>query len=515
VAVGSDDAEESATGAVNLNSSDLELVLDGSRGNQTVGLRFTGVAIPRGAPVTNAFVQFQVDRATSTATSLTIRGQAADDPGTFKKTAMNISSRTPTGQSVTWDPVPAWPTPGAEQVTPDIAPVIQEIVDRDGWASGNALVIIITGSGKRAAESFNGNAPPVLHVEFGAAPNQAAVVNAGPDQQVSLPNTATMAGSATDDGLPIPPGALTTTWTQVSGPETVDFAEPLSSTSAVTFFEAGTYVLRLSADDGAIEVSDDVTVTVNPVGTNQAPVVNAGPDQQVTLPDDATLAGSATDDGLPSEGTLTTTWSPVSGPGTAIIADPTSLSTTVSFSEVGTYVFGLTAHDGALESSDDVTITATPVPSNLVGNPGFEVDTAGWNTGASIAGVALTRASGGHGGSWAAQLTNGSASSGMCLLNDAPNWVGATVAGTYSGSLWARADAAGATLRLRFREYNGGTLVGTPTISQVQLTTTWQLVTVTHVPLSPGTSMLDLTAYVSTAPPGTCFYADDVEITAP
>ena len=176
----------------------------------------------------------------------------------------------------------------------------------------------------------------------------------------------------------------------------------------------------------------------------------------------------------------------------------------------------LTADDGALQASDDLTVTVDAAGStNLVGNPGFEVDTSGWNTGASIGGVALSRVSGGHGGSWAALLTNGSASSGMCMLNDSPNWVSATVAGTYSGSLWARADSAGATLRLRVREYNGGTLVGTPTISQLQLTTAWQLVTVTHVSQAPGTSTLDLTAYISSAPPGTCFYADDVTITPP
>jgi hypothetical protein len=46
--------------------------------------------------------------------------------------------------------------------------IIQAIVDRPGWASGNALVILITGSGKRVAESFNGlpAGAPLLHVEY-------------------------------------------------------------------------------------------------------------------------------------------------------------------------------------------------------------------------------------------------------------------------------------------------------------------------------------------------------------
>ena len=53
---GSDDAEEAASGGMSLTSSDLELVYDGS--NQKVGMRFTSVAVPRGATITRAYLQF-------------------------------------------------------------------------------------------------------------------------------------------------------------------------------------------------------------------------------------------------------------------------------------------------------------------------------------------------------------------------------------------------------------------------------------------------------------------------
>src|SRR5262249_20214562 len=48
--------------------------------------------------------------------------------------------------------------------------------------------------------------------------NAAPVVDAGPDQTITLPSTALMAGSASDDGLPNPPASLTYGWTMVSGP---------------------------------------------------------------------------------------------------------------------------------------------------------------------------------------------------------------------------------------------------------------------------------------------------------
>ena len=116
----------------------------------------------------------------------------------------------------------------------------------------------------------------------------------------------------------------------------------------------------------------------------------------------------------------------------------------------------------------------------------------------------LTQVAGGHTGGYAAALANTSPSGGACTLNDAPNWVATTAAGTYTTSMWARADSPGATLNLRVREYAGSTLVGTAT-NHLTLTTAWQQLSVAYAPRSVGTSTLDLNAYVSNAPPGNCF----------
>jgi carbohydrate binding protein with CBM4/9 domain len=149
--------------------------------------------------------------------------------------------------------------------------------------------------------------------------------------------------------------------------------------------------------------------------------------------------------------------------------------------------------------------------ANLVGNPGFETSLTGWNTSGSATGVTLARASGGHSGSWMAQLATGS-SSGTCTLNDAPNWVAATVSGTYDVSLWVRAPTAGASLKLRIVEYKGTTNLGSATAS-VTLNTSWQKVSLSYTPASPGLSNLDLNAYITGAPANsTCFYADDAAL---
>lgn len=89
---------------------------------------------------------------------------------------------------------------------------------------------------------------------------------------------------------------------------------------------------------------------------NEAPVVEAGPNVTVTLPDLAGLDGTVSDDGLP-DGTLTTTWSLVSGPGTVTFGDASAVDTTASFSAAGTYVLELAADDGELTSADTTTVT--------------------------------------------------------------------------------------------------------------------------------------------------------------
>ena len=94
--------------------------------------------------------------------------------------------------------------------------------------------------------------------------NQAPVVNAGADQVITLPSIANLTGAAIDDGQPNPPGALTTTWSQVSGPGTVSFSNASALNSTATFSASGAYVLRLTVSDGALTVSDGVAVTVNP-----------------------------------------------------------------------------------------------------------------------------------------------------------------------------------------------------------------------------------------------------------
>jgi hypothetical protein len=171
IASGADDVEEGQDGGMIPASSDLELVVN-SGDVQTVGLRYD-LPIPQGATIVNAYVQFQVDEVSTGAASLSIEAHASDDAPAFTSTNGDLASRPRTSASTAWVPA-AWPTVGAQgldQRTPNIASVLQEIVDRPGWTAGNSLVLILGGSGTRIAEAYNGDstAAALLHVEYGPA----------------------------------------------------------------------------------------------------------------------------------------------------------------------------------------------------------------------------------------------------------------------------------------------------------------------------------------------------------
>ena len=166
----SDDAEEAiTTGYVNLNSSDLEMTQEHKK--QTVGLRFKNITIPKGAVISKAYIQFQTDETSDENTNLTIYGEKVSNASTFSNMQkFDISKRTKTTNAVNWT-VPSWLVIGERadaQKTSDIKSIVQEIVDLNNWSSGNSMAFIITGSGKRTAESYNGKplAAPMLHIEY-------------------------------------------------------------------------------------------------------------------------------------------------------------------------------------------------------------------------------------------------------------------------------------------------------------------------------------------------------------
>jgi hypothetical protein len=168
VAVGADDAEQKASGSMNLTSSDLDMVLDSST-TITVGLRFIGINIPTTATITSAYIQFRSDEVGSAVTNLTIQGQLDPNPVGFATTRYNIRDRLLRTDPVVWNPVLAWNAKNLvtdAQKTPDLKLIVQQLISQGGWSSGNAMVFIIGGTGQRTADSFEGGYAPRLIINY-------------------------------------------------------------------------------------------------------------------------------------------------------------------------------------------------------------------------------------------------------------------------------------------------------------------------------------------------------------
>jgi hypothetical protein len=92
--------------------------------------------------------------------------------------------------------------------------------------------------------------------------NYGAIVDAGSNMTLQVTASATLAGTVSDDGRPVPPGTLINTWIQADGPGTVLFTNSHSLTNSIRFSDPGEYLLRLVADDGEVKTYDDILLTV-------------------------------------------------------------------------------------------------------------------------------------------------------------------------------------------------------------------------------------------------------------
>lgn len=138
ITASSDDARETvSTGVVDLTITNHNIFGAG----REVGLRFQNVTISAGSTITNAWLTVTTYN-TEDDPNVTIYGEDIDDAPSFTTTGYDITSRTKTTASVSWS---ASNIGTGAKNSPDVKSVIQEIIDRSGWASGNDIAIIVQG----------------------------------------------------------------------------------------------------------------------------------------------------------------------------------------------------------------------------------------------------------------------------------------------------------------------------------------------------------------------------------
>ena len=137
IVASADDAVQTA-GTVDITSSAININAATSYG----GWRFQNVTIPQGSVINTCTMDFYFTSGSFDDPDVTIWAEDIDDAAAFTTGANDISSRTPTTATGSWDVTGVGV--GLE-TTSDFAAVVQEIVDRPGWVSGNDLVIILKG----------------------------------------------------------------------------------------------------------------------------------------------------------------------------------------------------------------------------------------------------------------------------------------------------------------------------------------------------------------------------------
>lgn len=248
-----------------------------------------------------------------------------------------------------------------------------------GYESGATMFSSFVAPNRRVGLFPSDNAADNLSVDGGKlfdaaatwAANEAPIVSAGNDLAI-LGQTANLDGTVTDDGFPTLPMILTTTWSKTSGPCTLSFgnASQVDTTVAVVGPNCvGTHILRLTATDGNKTTWDEVQVIF--ANQNNPPSVSAGPDlTEILRGSPANLDGTVIDDGI---GTLTRTWTKVSGPGIVTFGNASAEDTTATFSLRGTYVLRLTANDGSGPVFDEMTAYVEGSALLVVGDTSLSV----------------------------------------------------------------------------------------------------------------------------------------------
>jgi hypothetical protein len=168
VGLGTDDAQQAGT-TVTLTGTTIGGSLDAV--TEWVGMRFQTVAIPAGATITNAYLSVVPSATGEDEPLVTVYFEDADDAATFTTTASDISNRARTS-GVSWSSTDLGASGSTYHNSPDLSSILQTVINRGGWASGNDLAVIVQGGATatrdltiEAYENAGAN-PPRLHVEY-------------------------------------------------------------------------------------------------------------------------------------------------------------------------------------------------------------------------------------------------------------------------------------------------------------------------------------------------------------
>ena len=217
LAASSDDVNQDSNG---LDLTSGTLWLGNASGASYTGLRFTNLAVPPGASITSAQLQVYSSQSQWLSLNLSLAAEASGNSSTFSA-GSPPSLRPITIQSIAHQSDTQW-LPNTWYALDEMAPVIQAVVGRPDWQSGNSLSVILTGTGsdwgRKFVQSWDGspaNAPRLVIVYTATTGGATSTPTRTPTPaSTSTPTrtaTATSLSSSTATGSNTPTRTPTTT----------------------------------------------------------------------------------------------------------------------------------------------------------------------------------------------------------------------------------------------------------------------------------------------------------------
>jgi len=281
----------------------------GNAATNDEGLRFQNVAIPQGATINSAHINYYAYSSASGDTSIRFRTENVDNAEPFTTASANLTSRAFVSAYVDWALPTSWSNGSAHQ-SPDLASILQPIVDRAGWGGGNSVVFITQGNpdfpaGNHRIRTYNHGSTwaPVLQVDYtwnppGPVPPTASFTHSTYSLDATFTDTST-----DSDG-----NVVGWSW---------DFGDTNTSTlqhPVHSYASSGTYTVGLTVTDNdgeADNTSQSVTITEDTV----APVITVSGDDPALVGqyEPYTDAGATATDNLDGDltGSIGTTGLPV------------------------------------------------------------------------------------------------------------------------------------------------------------------------------------------------------------
>ena len=186
------DAEEIISNG-NLLLSDTALqVFNDVQEEQVIGVHFKNLNIPKGAIIDSTSVQLVPSNQSPDLLSINVYAEASDNPQIWTASSNDITNRIKTNNvvqlsSFDWNFVPVGP--GVVMQSYDLSSLVQEVVNRPGYLSTDAVNLIIfrQSGGNQAAFSYD------------ASPTNSAMITVIYTADTQLPTTPTLSNTTQTD----------------------------------------------------------------------------------------------------------------------------------------------------------------------------------------------------------------------------------------------------------------------------------------------------------------------------